>query len=275
MKTWRCIGLPAIVLLTATPALAWGEVTEQTTVERSVALGGGGQVAVETSNGSIRVETWSNPEVRVVAKIKARADDSARARELLEEVEIVAEEAGGRVRVAAEVPRSRWLRDESATVSFELTIPGDAELEATSKNGSIEVRGIGGRTRLETNNGSIEAHGVGGALDAASNNGSIKAYDVEGAVRAKTNNGSIKADVASASLAEDVRLETNNGSVELRLEPTVAASIDARTRNGTVSSDFPGGYQDERRKTLELDLNGGGPRVELESTNGGIRVRER
>lgn len=263
----------ALALLTA-PA-AWADVEEEEVFETSVALGGGGRVEVETRNGSIHVETWDASEVKVVARKKVRADDSGRAMELLEEIEVRVEESGGTVRIDAETPRSRWSRDESATVSFEVTIPADAELEATSSNGSVEARGIGGAAELETSNGSIKARGVGGMLYAKSNNGSIKAFDLGGSVEAKTNNGSIEADIASSGLDGDVRMTTNNGSVTLRLEAGVAASIDARTRNGTVRSDFSGGIQDERKKTLRHDLNGGGPRVVLESTNGSIRLRER
>ncbi len=271
---FRVLCLLAVVLLAVTPA--WADVKEEETIERTVALAAGGEVVVEATNGSIHVETGSGDEVRVVARKKARADTVAEARELLAEVEVTIEERGGSVRIAAEIPRSSsWFGGDSATVSFEITMPEDAELDASSKNGSIEVRELGARARLETQNGSITAKGVGGRLEVESNNGSIKAYDVEGAVHAETTNGSIKAEIVAGELGEDMALKTTNGSIELRLESGVAASIYARTRNGSVSSDFPGGVQDRRRRTLDLDLNGGGPRVELESSNGSIRVRER
>ncbi len=270
----RTLALLAIALLIATPA-AFADVKEEETIERSAGLAAGGEVIVETTNGSIHVETWDGDEVQILARKKARADDAAEARELLSEIEVRIEESGGSVRISAEIPRSGWWGDRSATVSFELTIPSDAELNASSQNGSIEVRDLGARARLETQNGSITAKGVAGRLEADSSNGSIKAYDVQGAVQAETTNGSIKAEISTTDLGDDVRLETTNGSIELRLDADVAASISARTRNGSVSSDFEGGIQDRRRRTLDLDLNGGGTRVELKSSNGSIRLRER
>ncbi len=269
----RALGLLAVALLVAPAAFA--DVKEEETIERSVGLAAGGEVIVETTNGSIHVETWDGDEVRVLARKKARADDAAEARQLLSEIEVRIDESGGSVRISAEIPRSGWWGDRSATVSFEITMPSDAELEASSQNGSIEVRELGARARLETQNGSITAKGVGGRLEAESSNGSIKAYDVQGAVQAETTNGSIKAEINGTDLDDDVRLETTNGSIELRLDAGVAASISARTRNGSVSSDFEGGIQDRRRRTLDLDLNGGGTRVELKSSNGSIRLRER
>ncbi len=270
----RLSSLLALALLAVAPAV-WADVREEETIERSVGLGAGGEVTVETTNGSIHVETWDGDEVRVVARKKARGDDAAEAREILQQIEVQIEERGGSVKISAEIPRSGWFEGNSATVSFEITMPSDAELDASSQNGSIEVRELGAGARLETQNGSITARGVGGRLEAESNNGSIKAYDVRGAVQAETTNGSIKAEITSTDLGDDVRLATTNGSIELRLDAGVSASVTARTRNGSVSSDFEGGVQDRRRRTLDLDLGGGGPRVELKSSNGSIRLRER
>ncbi len=267
------LSLLAVVLLIATPA--WADVREEETVERTVDLASGGEVVVEATNGSIEVETWDSGQVRVVARKKARASSVAEARELLDQVEVIIEESGGSVRISAETPRSGWFGGDSAHVSFQITMPADAELDASSQNGSIEVRDLGARARLETQNGSITARGVGGPLEAESNNGSIKAFDVRGAVQAETTNGSIKAEIDATDLGDDMRIKTTNGSIELRLDAGVAASIYARTKNGSVSSDFDGGVMDRRRRTLDLDLNGGGPRVELESSNGSIRVRKR
>ena len=273
MKTWRFTSVIAIALLISAPA-AWARVTETDTFEETVALAAGGQVEVETTNGSIKVATWDQADVYIEAIKKGRGDNASEAQEMLDAIEIQVRELGGKLRITAKLPRSGWFDNGSASVAFSLKIPADAELEATSSNGSIEVGDLGGPSRLETNNGSIKVKGVHGSLYAHSNNGAISAYDVHGAIDAETNNGSIKAEIATSDLDEDVRLETSNGTVELRLHADVAASVYARTRNGSVSTDFPGGTQDRRKKTLDLDINGGGPRIELESTNGSIRVRE-
>ncbi|MEM7582913.1 MAG: DUF4097 family beta strand repeat-containing protein [Acidobacteriota bacterium] len=257
------------------PISALADVTEKDTFEQTVGLAMTGQVEIETTNGSIEVTSWDRAEVQVVAYKKARANSSSQARELLDEIEIQIEEYGGRVSVEAVLPRSGWFGGTSTSVAFEITIPADAELEARSQNGAIKVRNLGGPAVLDTQNGSITADGVKGSLILESSNGAITARDVAGAVQAETTNGRISADIVSSALAEDVSLKTSNGSVELRIDPGVAASVYARTRNGSVSSDFEGGRMDERRRTLDLDLNGGGPRVELRSSNGSIRLRER
>ncbi len=273
MKRRLFVSVGAAFLLLSSSASA--DVTKEDTFEKTVDLAMTGAVEVETTNGSIEVKTWNQPSVQVVAYKKARANNSSQAERLLEEIEIRVQELGGKVRIESELPRSGWFDDSSTSVAFEITIPADAELDARSQNGAIEVRDLGGPAKLDTQNGAISARGVQGALEMHSSNGAINARDVHGAIQAETTNGRINADIASTSLAEDVSLKTSNGSVELRIDPGVAASVYARTRNGSVSSDFKGGTMDSRRRTLELDLNGGGPRIELKSSNGSIRLRER
>ena len=274
--TLRISGLLAAVLLTVTPAV-WADVTGEDTIERSVALDAGGEVIVEATNGSIHVESWDGADVQVVAHKKARAGDTDDAFDLLARTEVRIEERGSSVRISAETPRGDggWFGGTSVSVSFEIKLPRDAELDASSENGSIEVRELGAPARLETRNGSITAKGVGGPLEAESSNGSIKAYDVQGPIQAETTNGSIKAEILGTDLGSGMRLATTNGTVELRIDAGIAASIAARTHNGTVSSDFEGGVQDRRKRSLDLDLGGGGPQIELKSSNGSIRVRER
>lgn len=266
-----------LAAILSTAGIAAADVTEEEIVERTVDLASSGLVEVDTRNGSIKVETWDRSEVQVVAKKKARGDSSSEARELLAETEVRVDGGTGRVEIAAETPqrRSGWFGSSgSVSVSFQLTIPSDAELVANSHNGSIEIRDLGGQARVGTHNGSIKIDGVDGSLEAKSNNGTINARNIRGAVKADTTNGSIKAEITTPDLDDSVEMSTTNGSVELRLEPGVAASVYARTRNGSVSSDFDGGSQDRRRRTLDQDINGGGARIELESTNGSIRIRE-
>ncbi len=257
------------------PGSVSADVTKEDTFERTVDLAMTGEVEIETTNGSIEVNTWDRAEVQVVARKKARANSASRAESMLKDIEIHVRELGGKVHIEAELPRSGWFDDSSTSVAFKITIPADAELDAKSQNGAIEVSDLGGSAKLDTQNGAISVRGVHGALKVNSSNGAISARDIHGAIQAETTNGRINADIATANLAEDVSLKTSNGSVELRVDAGIAASVYARTNNGSVSTDFEGGIMGERRRTLEIDLNGGGPRVELRSSNGSIRLRER
>jgi hypothetical protein len=74
-----------------------------------------------------------------------------------------------------------------------------------------------------------------------------------------------------------VKLECTNGGIRLRLPADAKASISARITNGGIETsgltlDATGA---QSRRRLDGRLNGGGPRIDLEGTNGGIRISSR
>src|SRR6185503_8618655 len=78
-------------------------------------------------------------------------------------------------------------------------------------------------------------------------------------------------------------LTTVNGAVRLEVPPTVNADLDAATVNGGVSVDDKLGLAEVSRDrgsfgpatSIRGRLNKGGPRVTLQTTNGGVRVAAR
>jgi hypothetical protein len=74
-----------------------------------------------------------------------------------------------------------------------------------------------------------------------------------------------------------VKLACTNGGIKLSLPADARASVSARITNGGIVTDglaFETRGSSSRRR-LDGDLNGGGPRISLEGTNGGIRIRSR
>jgi DUF4097 and DUF4098 domain-containing protein YvlB len=125
-------------------------------------------------------------------------------------------------------------------------------------NGGIEIENISGRAELETTNGGIVARRIGGALSAS------------------TTNGGVEAEVDRLA-ADGVQMECVNGGLRLTLPKDARADIDARVVNGGISVDgLEIDTQGEKtRRRLEGRLNGGGAKVRIEGTNGGIRLAGR
>ncbi|MEM8964659.1 MAG: DUF4097 family beta strand repeat-containing protein [Acidobacteriota bacterium] len=262
-------------LFLAAPTLAWwGEAhKEEEVIERTVATAADVSINVETTNGGIDIEVWDQNEVNIIATKKARGRDAAEALEVLRETEIKVAEGNGTLSIRTDRPRTGWNGKRGISVSYELRVPRYASVDLGSTNGRIEITGLGGTVRADTTNGGIRLQDIDGSVDATTTNGSIKAYDLGDRLDARTTNGSIYAEVNAGSLSEDMRLITSNGSVELMLSPSVAATIEARVSNGSIRSDLD---VDGRitKKTLSGDLNGGGPRIELRTSNGRIRLSE-
>ena len=74
-----------------------------------------------------------------------------------------------------------------------------------------------------------------------------------------------------------MKLECTNGGIKLRLPRDAKATISASITNGGIStSDLPIETSGEHnRRRLDGRLNGGGARIEIEGTNGGITLSGR
>ena len=88
-------------------------------------------------------------------------------------------------------------------------------------------------------------------------------------------NGGVDIEMAAPLAGEgSVSLEAVNGGVSLALHGESRASVTARVTNGGINTSgldlqLTG---EQTRRRVEGTLNGGGARVTLETTNGGVRL---
>lgn len=166
---------------------------------------------------------------------------------------------------------------------------GDATLKTSG--GSIVINGALGRVEARTSGGSIRIGDTAGPVDARTSGGSISLARVRGSVYAHTSGGGITIDEASGSidastsggsikaqfagpLTADSKLSTSGGNVTVSVAPSVRLDLDARASGGGVSSDVPvtiHGRLDDNE--LRGKINGGGPKLTLRTSGGGIRVK--
>ena len=192
--------------------------------------------------------------------------------------------------------------------SIDLSKVGGTVLARTS-GGSISAGQLGGTATLKTSGGSIQVAGANGALVAKTSGGSIRIGDTAGPVEARTSGGSISlANVNGTVVAHtsgggihiegamgsidastsggsiqaemlrqptgDSRLSTSGGGVVVTMADRIAVDIDARASGGGVTSDVPVtimGRQDDDQ--LNGKINGGGPKLVLRTSGGGIRLK--
>jgi hypothetical protein len=204
------------------------------------------------------VEPSTGRSVEVVAVKTARAASSEGAKQALERVEIEDQSTSEAVRVSTKYPRAGgWMTRGGVNVTYTVHVPAAAEVRFTTVNGGVELTGLGGRITAETTNGGIVARNVSGAIEASTTNGGV--------------------DVDLASVAEGgAKLECTNGGIKLRISPDARASISASITNGGIDT---GSLRlettESSRRRLVGRLNGGGPSIRIEGTNGGIVLNAR
>lgn len=256
LRALAAIPLAASLALTAGCDIALSGAREEATetITKSYPLSAGGTLDLATTNGRIDVVAGAKPTVELKAIKVARSATKEGAAELLKKYELKEEVGANLVKVRFERPSggptlSGW--GQSVEVRYEVQVPANLKLVLASTNGNIDVADVRASANLETVNGRINARGL------------------TGAVKASTVNGGV--DVALAAVTEDVSVETTNGGVTIRLPADAKASLHGRTTNGGVNVEGLQVEEVERsRRRLEARLNGGGSRIEAETTNGGI-----
>ena len=228
----------------------------------SEAIAAGKTLEVKGINGSIEAVPARGREARVRAIKRAhrRGDPDAVT------IELVRHEGG--VTVCAVYPSKRGDEPNSCA-------PGSRGHMNTDDNDTevqfmIEVP-AGVQCVPRTVNGDVSAQGLTGTVDAQTVNGSID-VETSGMVSAQTVNGSIR--VEMGRLADDVEFSTVNGGITVAITGDVDATLRAATMNGSIESDFPVTIQGKAgRRSLQGTLGKGGPRIDLESVNGSLRLR--
>jgi len=279
---WRAFALTAAVLAILTVAAGAAADTLTRDVDRTFRLNPGGNVVLENVNGNISVETWDRDRVELHLTKTIKASDRQHAEQAMQAFQVDIESTPERLRVEVRKPEGSdgifaWLRGAQVQYSaaFVLKVPRQVDLRATTVNGRVDVADVDGELGVETVNGKIVLDRVAGRIDVSTVNGSVHVADARGAVSAETVNGGISVEMTRVSDDADMRFSTVNGGVHLSLPPDVHARLDARTTNGGISTDFPVEVHGKwHSKSVDADLNGGGGRLEVRSTNGGIKIEK-
>lgn len=285
----------ALGALLASPAVLSAKITR--TVEKTFTVQSGGNFKAATQGGDITIRTADVSEVRVTAKQVIKASSEQEADEILAKLTLTMEQSGNDVTAEAKYekrPGGSWFGNwPPVSVSFEVTVPRNFNLNLNTSGGDIEAASLQGNVRARTSGGNMKFDRVDGEIDAHTSGGDIVLR--EGTARAKlgTSGGDIQVDRAGgptqvstsggdvrATLTEpmkqDAELSTSGGDVRVQVVKGAGFELDASTSGGDVRAEgltitiAKGGVGKSR---LAGSVNGGGPVLKLRSSGGDISVR--
>jgi hypothetical protein len=219
---------------------------------RHYPLAEGGRVEIVNSNGPIEVIVGPQGAVDITAVLEAQAMTEAHAKEILSGITIEESVKPEHVRVATATARRSGRG--GFDVSYKVTVPANARLEMTGNNSRLKADGLRGHVKAMVENGGIELVAMRGTIDAAAVNASVTAK--------------------MAEVTGPMRLESTNGRIALEIPKTAKATLNARSVNGRINVtglDIQEGTG-RRIRTLESQVNGGGPEIDLRVTNGRINI---
>ncbi len=240
----------ALVLVSALTGLVAGAPDDPAArITRRLPFPPGGRILIDTTNGDIEIEGWSQPAVDLdVRKVGESSDDRTL-------VPIDVQSTADELRVSSVFPPfAPHLR---AAVHYRLRVPADVDLKLLkTRKGRVSVEGVSGRAVVQTEEGPVSVTKFAGALEVT------------------TANGEIDAEVTGP--ASHVVLDSFNGRILLRLPARFRAHYALSTLNGTIRTDLPIVVQHVFGPNIAHaagDVEE--PLVRLTSVNGDILVRTR
>jgi hypothetical protein len=224
--------------------------------QRHYTLAKGGTFAIRNTNGLVHLESSDKPDIDVTADRIVQAGTDAAAREALSGFEIAETVSPDRVALDSSTHATGLLLNLSQRVDYRVRVPEWANIEIDTTNSDVQLEG--------------PRHT--GTFRAEATNGRITAVGVANGARIGTTNGEIS--VSVDKLGDDgLTCTTTNGAILVRLARDLGARLTARVTNGAVKADgLDMTVSEESRRRLDATVNGGGPTVKLETTNGAIRI---
>jgi hypothetical protein len=230
------------------------------TWSRTYKLPATGRFELINVNGKITAEPTDGAELVVEGRRTAKARSDEGARELLAKLEIREEVGDTTVRVESRPPRLAGFSGHQ--IEWTVKVPKGVIIDLRTTNGGVRLNGLSNEIHARTTNGGVKAVGI-----------------IPSVFEGSAVNGGVELQLAAPLDGDDsIEMETVNGGVELALAPESKATIAARCVNGGVHVENlditkeEQGNDFERRRRLNGTMNGGGAKVTMSTTNGGVRI---
>ena len=225
---------------------------------RTIALDPRGEVAIQTYKGRVEVTAWDRREVQIVAQIAPDGDPA-----LVPLTDVRISGGGARIDIESDYDRvSAYLRshadDEQSTpfVLYTVRMPRTAALHIDDHKSDTRVTGLAGDVTIDTHKGHVRVDGLAGAIHLATHKGS--------------------ADVRFARRVAASSFDTFKGSITVAVPAGAGADLVADLgRRGHLDPAPRVSWLRGGDNVYRARVNGGGPRVELATYKGTLRVEAR
>lgn len=218
---------------------------------REQTVGYAGMLSVDAGqNGGVSLKGWNRGDVLVRMRVEAGAETEQEARSLVSQVRN--DFSAGRLSSSGPATTGR---NQHWSVSYEVFVPQQANLEARAHNGGVHVSGVTGNIDLTTVNGGVHLAQVGGK------------------VQGRTTNGGVHVQLTGSRWdGEGLDLTTTNGGVHIEMPSQYSANLNASTSNGRIQTDFDVMAKGKIDREINSSIGAGGPPVRVRTTNGAVHL---
>ena len=243
----------------------------------------GGNINVGDVDGNLKVDT-SGGNIRL-GKINGKSSiDTSGGNITLKQggSDVKAETSGGNIKIG---PIKGKVDVVTSGGNIQIGMADD-DVVAKTSGGGINVEGSKGSVNIGSSGGNLFIGSSGAPVKAETSGGNIKILQARGFIEADTSGGNIEAEMIIDDKNADthINLDSSGGSITLYIPEPLAASVSATLkitriakRDYRIYSDFPLTIKGEnsRKITAKGDINHGGDKIKLSTTNGDIHIKMR
>ncbi len=242
----------------------------------------GGRLKIEADISDFHLTAWDRNQVEVVARIEARKEMSAEyARQAVEATRIEMVGGANSLTIKAnydDVPSDGKWGGNSKTlphINYEIRAPRHLRLALELDRSTAEIRGFDGELRLESDRTQFQASDLSGEIHLEIDRGQDAKLDN---VRGKLN---LQADRTNLTMQQlnvtgDSRIEIDRGNLEMFLASNAGLNVSvAKERRSLFQSDLPMITQKSDDERIEGTINGGGPRLTIQTDRAKIYLKNR
>jgi DUF4097 and DUF4098 domain-containing protein YvlB len=133
----------------------------------------------------------------------------------------------------------------------------------------IQIVGLPGDMTLDSDN--LRISDAKGPVHVVTRSKDIDLSEIYGDSYVESNNGTINVEPAGAY---GVEVRNNKGDVELTLPPNASATVDGKTHNGDIVTDYGLTVTGDEDKTVSGKIGSGAPHIVLNTSNGDLRIKK-
>ena len=259
-------------------------------IEKTFQVEGKCEVDIRNINGTTQIESWEQPEVRILARKRAKSAQADEATEI--KIGQDGDTIFAKTKVKSDGDWLDWLSSKMrgpAKVDYYVKVPADCVVATSMVSGETSVTGIEGKLRLNTVSGDATLVSISGNISLNSVSGDIEATELTGDIRLNTVSGDIVikgSDLTSLqgnTVSGDIRAETPlsggkysvssvSGDVRLVVPPDTRCSAKLTTLSGELRTNLRHEALENKRTVKLFDINGGGVSLGISSVSGDLRI---
>jgi len=252
----------------------WPRAKYEKTIRLQTPLESGSTVVAKTNYGSIKVGGADTTDCNVVATIRVQAPTEEEAAEIAEKVNVHLEPAGKTLTVRADKPHVK--NNRSISISYQITVPMQTDIECASSYGSIELADTSGYVKAHTSYGSIDCDSINGQIQVDTSYGRVDCREIiSDELTAGSNYGNIDIEYSDSGPAEiQAYVSTSYGSIDFTAPPGFAGQVELATNYGSVKTDLPILVKGKiSSKRIEGTIGEGNGNLSLKTSYGSISIR--